>query len=154
MMGTLAARLAAQGGAALVIDYGYTQAGRGETLQAVKGHAFVDPLAAPGETDLTAHVDFSALARTAEAAGTICFGPVAQGTFLRRLGIRERAAALSRNATPENIEAIEAALARLVSDMPADGGRAGGMGGLFKVLCVAQRGFPVPAGFEEGMPMP
>ncbi|MGQ0591041.1 MAG: class I SAM-dependent methyltransferase, partial [Sphingosinicella sp.] len=65
----LARRLAAQGGAALLIDYGHDRPGSGDTLQAVSAHAYADPWTAPGTRDLTAHVDFSALAQAAREAG-------------------------------------------------------------------------------------
>src|ERR1700730_9961902 len=98
LMTTLAARIAAHGGALLVIDYGHDTPGRGATLQAVKRHRFADPLRDPGEADLTAHVDFCGLARAARAAGARVHGPVPQGEWLARLGIYERAAKLRRNA--------------------------------------------------------
>jgi SAM-dependent MidA family methyltransferase len=87
----LAARLSRQGGAALLIDYGYEGPAAGDTLQAVRDHAYADPLATPGEADLTAHVDFAALAAAARAAGAATAGPVGQGEFLRGLGIETRA---------------------------------------------------------------
>src|SRR5665811_2584150 len=80
-------RIADHGGAALVIDYGHVESAIGETLQAVGQHAYVDTLTAPGDIDLTAHVDFQALARAVEAMGANGFGPVEQSQFLRRLGI-------------------------------------------------------------------
>src|SRR4051794_20419226 len=74
---TLSQRIASEGAALMIIDYGYSETQTGETLQAVRGHRFVDPLQAPGECDLTAHVDFGALAREAEAADARVHGPVA-----------------------------------------------------------------------------
>ncbi|MFZ5608680.1 MAG: class I SAM-dependent methyltransferase [Pseudomonadota bacterium] len=136
----LGARLATQGGAALIIDYGHAASGHGETLQAVKGHGFADPFAAPGEADLTAHVDFAALALAARKGGAMTHGPVAQGAFLAALGIAERAERLTAGATPQQRAAIEAACARLVE------GQA--MGQLFKVLALTGRDMPWPAGFS------
>ncbi len=81
-------------GAALVIDYGHAKSASGETLQAVGKHQYVDPLVSPGLVDLTAHVDFQALAEAAESMGARAYGPIDQGEFLRRLGIeiaRDRA---------------------------------------------------------------
>ena len=77
LMTQLGVRIVTQGGALLAIDYGYSEPARGETLQAVRGHKFVDPLADPGEADLTAHVNFTALARAAKGAGAAVHGPVA-----------------------------------------------------------------------------
>jgi NADH dehydrogenase [ubiquinone] 1 alpha subcomplex assembly factor 7 len=136
--GGIAARLVREGGALLVVDYGHDRPGLGDTLQAVAGHRFADPLAAPGEADLTVHVDFPALARAARAAGAVAHGPVDQGDFLRALGIDQRATRLARDASPEAAAAVEAARARLVAEGPR------GMGRLFKVLGVAAPGLPLP----------
>ncbi len=151
VMSAIAARLAAQGGAALMIDYGYEQTSLGETLQALQGHQFVHPLDQPGEADLTTHVDFAALARAARAAGAQAHGPITQSVFLSRLGIYDRARALSRRADAAQVAQIEAALARLVSDetgIMVEGGKVDGMGTLFKALCVTAPGMAAPAGFE------
>ena len=147
VMRQLAGRLAAQGGAALAIDYGYLRTAPGDTLQAVRRHRFVDPLAEPGEADLTAHVDFAALGRVAAQAGAAVHGPVTQGDFLRALGLDARAAVLKRKVSPEGATAIDAAVHRL-----AGGGE--GMGELFKVIAVADPrlgplpGFDSPAGAD------
>jgi NADH dehydrogenase [ubiquinone] 1 alpha subcomplex assembly factor 7 len=127
----IAGRLASDGGAALFIDYGHARSGFGETLQAVRRHAFVDPLAEPGEADLTVHVDFAAVARAAAGTGARVHGPVTQGAFLQALGIQARAAALARNAAPDTKIAIDAALNRLT------GAGKGQMGDLFKVLALS-----------------
>lgn len=134
----LAARLARQGGAALVIDYGH-EGGAADTLQAVRGHAPADPLASPGEADLTAHVDFAAVAAAARAAGAAAHGPVPQGAFLRALGLPERTAVLCRAARSETAHQLQAAARRL---MDADA-----MGLLFKAVAIAQPGLPTPPGF-------
>jgi SAM-dependent MidA family methyltransferase len=143
LMGEIAARIVAQGGALLVIDYGYTQTALGETLQAVARHAYVDPLAAPGEADLTAHVDFAALARAATAAGARVQGPVTQGAFLRQLGIAERADALKKRATPQQRADIARAAQRLAgADDPKRD-----MGELFKAMAVTHPSMPDLPGF-------
>nr|WP_040620104.1 class I SAM-dependent methyltransferase [Rhodovulum sp. PH10] len=130
---------AARTGAALVIDYGHAEPGLGETLQALRAHAFVDPLETPGEADLTAHVDFSALARIAADVGARVDGPITQGDFLRRLGIDRRADRL-KAANPEKAETIAAACARLTSPQKT------GMGGLFRVIGFAAPSLgPLPA---------
>jgi SAM-dependent MidA family methyltransferase len=137
-----------QGGALLAIDYGYEEPARGETLQAMRGHQFVDPLADPGEADLTAHVNFTGLIRAARGAGAAIHGPVAQGLFLTRLGIFERAAMLKQRASPDQGAAIDAALARLAGEGPGFD-RATDMARLFKALAVTQRDFDTPPGFER-----
>lgn len=137
----LGQRLARFGGAALVIDYGHAHTAIGDTLQAVKGHAFHDPLADPGEADLTAHVDFEALARSARDGGAATFGPLPQGEFLLRLGMGARASVLLQKATPEQAADIHSAYRRLTD--PDE------MGSLFKVLCLAAPGLPAPPGFDE-----
>ncbi len=136
----IARHIVDDGGEALFIDYGYTAHATGETLQAVRGHKPIDVLAAPGESDLTAHVNFAAVAEAAAAQGARCHGPVDQGVFLERLGIRARARALSAHASPAQRTDIETALARLIG--PAE------MGTLFKVLAVARPDAAPPAGFE------
>ena len=127
----LGRRIADDGGAALVIDYGHVESATGETLQAVGQHAYANPLTAPGTIDLTAHVDFQALARAVEAMGANAFGPIEQAQFLRRLGIETRAAALKAKATSRAAADIDSGLARLIGR-----GRTG-MGALFKVAAFA-----------------
>ena len=100
-------------GAALIVDYGHSKSGLGDTLQAVADHTFVDPLGAPGEADLTAHVDFEALAQSAEVIGARCHGPLPQRDLLANLRIRERAATLKARATTrQELAEIELALSR------------------------------------------
>jgi NADH dehydrogenase [ubiquinone] 1 alpha subcomplex assembly factor 7 len=137
----LAERLEARGGAALIIDYGHVGRAFGDTLQAVKGHAYAGPLAAPGEADLSTHVDFAKLAAAARAKGAKAYGPIPQGAFLRALGIEARAAALKRRATRAQAEAIEAALRRLTGSAPNE------MGELFKVMAFAHPRLAPPPGF-------
>jgi SAM-dependent MidA family methyltransferase len=138
----LARRIVRSGGAVLVIDYGHTESGVGETLQALSGHGFADPLAAPGEHDLTAHVDFRALGRTAAGEGARLHGPVAQGEFLRRLGIVERARMLKAKAIGAQGAQVDAALARLVGAGPS------GMGELFKAIAFADPALGPLPGFD------
>ena len=140
---TLAHRVATQGGAALVVDYGDSGPAFGDTLQAVRRHAFADPLAEPGEADLTVHVDFDQLGRAARAGGARPFGPMAQGDFLRALGIEARAAALKARATPDQSAGIDAALQRLAGD------GAGDMGALFKVFAFAHPDLAMLPGFAD-----
>jgi SAM-dependent MidA family methyltransferase len=132
----IAHAIAHKGGAALIVDYGYGEgAGFGETLQAVSEHKFAGILEAPGEADLSAHVDFAALAQAAKRAGATAYGPVEQGTFLCNLGIVQRAEALSRN----HLQSMEDQLNRLV--LPEE------MGTLFKVLAIVPKGTSHPPGF-------
>ena len=136
---TLSHLLEQAGGAAFVIDYGHSATSAGETLQAVSKHAYADPFEEPGERDLTAHVDFDALAAAARDAGMTAIGPIPQGDWLRALGIDIRTGALAR-AFPERAAEVGRARDRLVS--PRE------MGELFKVLALAAPGWPAPAGFE------
>jgi NADH dehydrogenase [ubiquinone] 1 alpha subcomplex assembly factor 7 len=135
----LTTKIARQGGALLAIDYGYEKTQAGETLQAVRNHTYADPLEAPGETDLSAHVDFEALGDVARTRGLEIQPLVAQGDFLRRLGIVERAEAL-KQANPALASSIDAALSRLTE--------ANQMGTLFKVFCAASPGLQ-PIGFAS-----
>jgi SAM-dependent MidA family methyltransferase len=138
-MQMLAARVT-RGGAALIIDYGHAGSAVGDTLQAMRAHAYADPLLDPGADDLTAHVDFAAMAVVASSAGARVHGPLEQAKFLRRLGIAERAAVLKRKASAAQMRDIDAALDRLTASTPA------GMGRLFKVLAIADaRLGPLPA---------
>ena len=132
----LAERIARLGGALLVIDYGHEGPLAGETLQAVRGHAYANPFDAPGEHDLTAHVDFTTLAAAGQSAGAVAWGPIEQAELLVKLGIDARAAALARTA-PERAEAVAVDRNRLVRDM----------GGLFKALALTSPTWPVPAAF-------
>ena len=101
--------LAEKGASRFFIDYGHERSGPGDTLQAVRGHRFSPVLANPGEQDLTAHVDFEAVARAAVDAGAEATPVVAQGEWLVRIGIEARAQALQR-ANPERAEEIARAL--------------------------------------------
>lgn len=134
----IARGIAGHGGAALVIDYGYSQPGFGETLQAVGGHAFRAVLDDPGSVDLSAHVDFAALAGAVHRGGARSSGPIGQGAFLQSLGIDARALRLSR-ADPGHAAAIAAAVDRLTH--PAQ------MGTLFKTLAITPPNAPAPPGF-------
>lgn len=131
LMRSLARRLCTQGGTLLAIDYGHVRPGFGDTLQALSGHRFADPLAAPGEADLTHHVDFAAHAKAAQAEGAAIHGPVDQGDFLAALGLGARAERLKARANAAQSAAIDAAITRLT-----DPSR-GGMGSLFKVMAVS-----------------
>jgi NADH dehydrogenase [ubiquinone] 1 alpha subcomplex assembly factor 7 len=141
--GDMSHRVLEDGGAALVIDYGHARSAAGDTLQAVRGHAYSDPLAEPGLADLTAHVDFEALVSSARSAGARTHGPIEQAVFLRRIGIDIRAAALKAVAPPAIATKIDAGVARLT-----DGGRTG-MGALFKVMAVSHPVLAFLPGFES-----
>jgi SAM-dependent MidA family methyltransferase len=134
----LAARIARAGIGLLAIDYGYTQTATGDSFQAVRRHAPVDPLARPGEADLTALVNFEALARAATRGGAEVHGPVEQGDFLLQLGISERAGRLGADKDRATRAAIAADVQRLVGSDD--------MGSLFKVLAITAPGVR-PAGF-------
>ncbi len=129
-------------GAALIIDYGHAHSGMGDTLQAVARHSFTDPLRAPGTADLTAHVDFEALAQCAETMGARIHGPIRQRDLFLRLGIEQRAAALKAGAPQQKAAEIEMALARLMA------GGALGMGELFKAIAIAAPKLGPLPGFE------
>jgi SAM-dependent MidA family methyltransferase len=136
----IAARIGTQGGAALIVDYGYRTADRplGFTLQALRGHAPADPLEAPGQADLTWLIDFD---RLAAGLAPLASAIAPQGAFLARLGIGERAAQLAA-ARPDAAEAIADALERLTA--------ADQMGTLFKALAAWPEGQPAPPGFDLG----
>lgn len=140
--GALAARLARDGGAALLLDYGYDsrQEGfpEGGSLQALRGGRAADPFDAPGEADLTAHVDFLTLADRARAAGVAVHGPVGQGALLTALGLFARTEALCRTA-PGRARGLVDAAHRLAAPER--------MGRLFKALCLCHPSAAIPPGF-------
>ncbi|MBL8537652.1 MAG: SAM-dependent methyltransferase [Hyphomonadaceae bacterium] len=131
-------RLHAAPGRALFIDYGYAAPEGADTLQALKRHAKVDPLESPGEADLTAHVDFARVSHLAREASLDVHGPIAQGRFLKTLGIDVRVEMLAR-ANPDQVERVARELKRLTH--PDD------MGALFKAICLSSPNLPPPAGF-------
>jgi SAM-dependent MidA family methyltransferase len=139
----IANRLRNQDGAALIVDYGHLRSDAGDTFQAIARHSFTDPLQAPGQADVTAHVDFQALAHAVEDMGARVHGPVTQGEFLTRLGIETRAVSLMAKASHEVSEDISNALKRLV------GGGRGGMGVMFKVLGVSDPRLTVLPGLSD-----
>jgi NADH dehydrogenase [ubiquinone] 1 alpha subcomplex assembly factor 7 len=128
--------IVSHGGGALLVDYGYDAPGYAETLQAVKSHAFADVLTAPGTQDLSAHVDFRALAQAATRGGAKACGPTGQGSFLTNLGIKARAARLDRGQGGD---------ASLACDRLTDPDQ---MGMLFKVLAIVPKDYPLPPGFS------
>ena len=135
----IAKRLVSNGGAALIIDYGHERSALGETLQAVRGHRYAPVLDKPGEQDLTAHVDFEAVAKAAANAGAKVTKLVTQGEWLERLGISARAKSLA-SAHRGRSDEIDAARTRLTAP--------DAMGELFKVLAIHSPDWPAPAGFE------
>ncbi len=138
----IGARIVAEGGAALIIDYGHTTSGPGDTLQAVRKHRPVDVLAHPGEADLTTHVDFGALQRALERGGAKVHGPLTQGSFLMGMGLREREDVLKRRADQRQRIIISRAAQRLAAGT--------GMGQLFKVIAATHPDLPVPHPFQPG----
>jgi len=136
IMATFADRIQRHGGAAIVIDYGNWRS-LGDTLQALRAHAFADPLAEPGDADLTAHVDFQALAQAAAPCPHSAMTD--QRTLLTRLGIAHRSAILARKLRGASLESHLAATHRLTD--PSE------MGTLFKALALYAPGTPVPPGF-------
>jgi NADH dehydrogenase [ubiquinone] 1 alpha subcomplex assembly factor 7 len=137
VMSAIEARIAAHGGAALVVDYGDWRS-RGDTFQALRGHAPADPFAEPGTADLTAHVDFEALARAAPRLRASRLTP--QGLWLERLGIGQRTARLGAELHGPARVSHEAATRRLTD--------AREMGNLFKVLALVAEGAPLPPGLD------
>ena len=133
-----AGRLVSQGGAALFIDYGHVEPRFGSTLQAVRSHQTLDPLSAPGEADLTAHVDFDQMRQIALSRGAKWVGTTTQGQWLTALGIQQRADALAEFA-PQHRTALFSARDRLTAPDQ--------MGELFKVMALAGPEWPDGAGF-------
>jgi NADH dehydrogenase [ubiquinone] 1 alpha subcomplex assembly factor 7 len=141
LMAEIATRLVRDAGWALIVDYGRDEPGLGASLQAVRANQLAKILDRPGETDLSAHVDFASLAGAARGAGANVFGPTGQGEFLVRIGIERRAAALKARATAMQQQEIDRALARLIAPDQ--------MGTLFRVLAVGDGRTESPAGFSD-----
>ncbi|HUB13254.1 MAG TPA: SAM-dependent methyltransferase [Acetobacteraceae bacterium] len=135
----LAARLTAQPGAAVILDYGPEQSTTGDSLQAIANGRPTDPLSAPGSADLTAHVDFQSLAAIARTAGAVVHGPIPQGPFLARLGLFQRTDRLAQGQPPRRAAALVDAAQRL-----AEPDR---MGRLFKAMAFCHPSCPIPPGF-------
>ncbi len=142
IVASLAERIARSGGFALIFDYGYGESAPGETLQAVSRHRPVGIFDAPGEADLSAHVDFRSLADAAAARGAAVHGPAPQGAFLSRLGLEARRRRLLASATtPAQRADIDSGCRRLVAPDR--------MGLLFKALALSSPDAPAPAGFDS-----
>ena len=131
----LSERIARDGGAALLIDYGHSDTGFGDTFQAVRGHEYTDPLLEPGLADLTSHVDFEAISRAASKEGVLVSRLATQSEFLLAMGLAERAGQLGAGKTEAEQESIRIAVERLVSP--------DAMGSLFKVLALGTDPLPV-----------
>ena len=134
-------RLDYNSGYALIIDYGYWESNGMETFQGVRKHSFADPMACPGDIDLTTHVNFGVLASYVRDRGHTAAGPISQATFLKRLGVRERTKLLIRNAPQTKAAQIAAGTERLTDPKQ--------MGKLFKAMVIMRNGSPLPAGFER-----
>ena len=140
ILDTLASKLAHAGGAALIIDYGYAAPAIGDSFQALHQHHYADPLADPGQADLTAHVNFDYLRALAKAHGLGATPIAQQGGFLAALGLDMRAQTLAQ-ASPTRQAQILAERDRLTA--------ADQMGHLFKVLGVRGPNCPELAGFAS-----
>ncbi len=136
----IADRLVAQGGTALIIDYGSLESRSGSTLQAIRKHKKVDALSAPGDSDITAHVDFEMLGKVAKRQGARLEGVEMQGDWLHALGIDTRTEALQRR-SPGKADVIARQRDRLVAEDQ--------MGLLFKVMAVSAPDWPEGVGFVQ-----
>jgi len=126
LVSKIAHQLMKTNGVALLIDYGHLETGYGDTFQALRDHAYVDPLEAPGKADLTNHVDFAPLQTEAIAGGCVAPKLTSQGQFLLNLGLLERAGALGAEQDEQVQNTLRQAVERLASPKQ--------MGDLFKVM--------------------
>jgi SAM-dependent MidA family methyltransferase len=127
-------QLAARNAIALFIDYGPATDEPGESVQAIKEQKYADPLAEPGTADITAHVNFLALAKLTHTQG-----PIQQNHFLSRLGLLHRTQILAET-HPHMAKNLNLAAWRLTAPEA--------MGSLFKVLALCPKGFPPLPGFD------
>ncbi|MBI2717503.1 MAG: SAM-dependent methyltransferase [Rhizobiales bacterium] len=139
--GTIGRRLIEHSGAALIIDYGHLQSAPGDTLQALRRHTFVPVTEAPGECDITSHVDFEALGKALAAAGAKVAPAFSQRSFLLAMGLEARTAALAAKADAATRERLQRAKTRLADEAE--------MGNLFKVLAATSPGLAIPYPFAE-----
>ena len=126
MVEEIAQRVKRDAGLAMLIDYGALTSGHGDTLQAMRKHAFSNVLENPGEQDLTTHVDFEALTRIAVMNGC-SVTLTTQREFLVLNGIEARAEVLQAKNPGAD---VFTALHRLTS--------AKEMGELFKVMTITK----------------
>lgn len=127
------ARRVDKAGAALIIDYGPLDTIPINSLRGIRSHKIVSPFSTPGEADVSADVDFNALAEASlDASQNVeVYGPVEQGSWLLRLGIKERAEHLIRGLKDEDARKdFEAGWKRLVEGGPR------GMGKAYKVMSI------------------
>jgi len=136
---TIAEHIKTHGGAALIIDYGYTDGSAGDTLQAMKNHDFYPVLQDAGDADITAHVDFKALAEAAQSDGINVHEAIPQGAFLMRLGAGERTTFLCQSANAEQQKLLISGLKRLADPEQ--------MGKLFKVMAITSEKIAKVVGF-------
>lgn len=141
IMAELSRRITRHSGLALIVDYGGWRS-LGDTFQALKDHNFADPMAEAGQADLTAHVDFQALAAATDTA----FAYTTQGALLTALGVAQRSAALAAHLSGDRLTSHLAATHRLTADTE--------MGQLFKTLALFPKGAPCPAGFPPAAEVP
>ena len=146
LIAALGKRAGADPLAALIIDYGHLASAPGDTLQAVRAHDHVSPLEGPGSADLTAHVDFGALAATVRKENLAVWGPVTQRMFLLTLGLAERCQALLQGASQQEAELIVSGAGRLVNSDQ--------MGQLFKVIALTSPGLAAPPALSQPVAMP
>lgn len=137
----LAEHIQLHGGAALLFDYGHTKSDLGDTLQAVRNHAYEDVFENPGQADITSHVDFEAINIAVKMAGAQAHGIISQADFLLALGLVERAGILGAEKDDQTRQEISEAVHRLA------GNDDGQMGDLFKVACITQKGEATPSPF-------
>jgi NADH dehydrogenase [ubiquinone] 1 alpha subcomplex assembly factor 7 len=133
-------KLARRRAVALLIDYGPEKSAPGESVQAIRGGNYADPLAEPGTADITAHVDFAALAQAAREAGADVQGPVKQNAFLTALGLHQRTDILATR-SPAAAEKLRLAARRLTAPEA--------MGSLFKAMTICPKGLLALPGFES-----
>lgn len=136
MMQLIATHLNQFGGFGLFIDYGHSESGFGDTLQAMKNHKFINALEDQGLVDITSHVDFAALANVAKNHTLRTYAPIEQGAFLLRLGLKTRLERLVL-LRPEHRENFVTAFERLTENAQ--------MGSLFRVLGVCHHSLNLPA---------
>ncbi|MEK9683228.1 MAG: SAM-dependent methyltransferase [Rhodospirillaceae bacterium] len=134
-------RLSQAGIGALIIDYGHNETASGDTLQALYQQKPVGILQHPGDSDLSAHVDFEALARATRSPKIRVSGPLFQRNFLQDIGIIQRTISLTKGADSRMRKQITEGSQRLLDP--------NGMGSLFRVMAITEMERPIPPGFSH-----
>ncbi len=143
ILGQISKNIHEHGGAALIIDYGYTESMHRNyisTLQAVKDHKYSPIFQEIGNADISSHINFTTLYDIANLYKAHTYGPITQGEFLRNMYVDLRKNILLLKANKKQRNDILTGYDRLISPKQ--------MGKLFKAIAITDKKFtPKDIGF-------